>query len=137
MWFNLQSFSNFYAYNITKSNIKNLKLQQKYSKLSNNYQLKYVLSSEAPPVVERFWQMGGAFLNSRSRLSTQPFGVLRGFLRNLRKYGLRSLRKTPSEAIPPRTSMSHKRRIDLNPKTNQILAFGMQYLHHDLYNSRQ
>ena len=33
----------------------------------------------------------------RSRLSTQPLGVFRGFLRNSFKYGLGSLRKIPTE----------------------------------------
>ena len=45
----------------------------------------------------RKWKTGGVRFKPLSRLSTQPFGVLRGFLRNSRKYGLGSLRKTPTE----------------------------------------
>ena len=52
------------------------------------------------------WQSGNvrnlktrvARFKPRSRLS---FGVFRGFLRNSRKYGLISLRKTPTESSPP------------------------------------
>ena len=47
------------------------------------------------------WKTGGARFKPRSRLSTQPFGVSRGFLRNSHKYGLGSLRKTPTEGNPP------------------------------------
>ena len=44
---------------------------------------------------------GGARFKPLSRLSTYPFGVFRGFLQKSRKYGLGSLRKTPTEGIPP------------------------------------
>ena len=53
----------------------------------------------APPVAELFcaqsWQKGGARFNLRSRLSTYQFSVSRGFLQNLRKYGLESLKNSP------------------------------------------
>ena len=38
--------------------------------------------------------------NTGRALSTQPFGVFRGFLLNLRKYRLGSLRKTLTDGIP-------------------------------------
>ena len=49
-----------------------------------------------PPVAEKFrsqklYSIGGGF-NPWSRLSTQPFEVFRGFLQNLRKYRLGSLK---------------------------------------------
>ena len=40
------------------------------------------------------WKTGGARFKPRPRLSTYPFGVFRGFLRNLCKYGQGSLRNT-------------------------------------------
>ena len=49
----------------------------------------------------QIWQTGGARFNPQSRLSTQTLGVFPGFLQNSRKYGLGSLRKTPTEGIPP------------------------------------
>ena len=61
--------------------------------------------SMALPVAEQFcaenWQSGSARFILRSRLSTQPFGVFRGFLRNTRKYGLGFIRKTPTEGTAP------------------------------------
>ena len=63
------------------------------------------ISCEAPPVAEllcaQSWKMGGGKLNPRSCLSTEPFRVFRGFLRNSLKYGLGSLKKTPTEVILP------------------------------------
>ena len=47
------------------------------------------------------WKTGSARFKPRSRLSAHPFGVFRGFLRNSGKYGLGSLRKTPTEGTPP------------------------------------
>ena len=44
---------------------------------------------------------GGCEFNFRSRLSTQLFGVFRGFLRNSRRCELGSLRKTATDDIPP------------------------------------
>ena len=65
----------------------------------------------ALPVAERFcprnWKTRGDGFNSRSRLSTKPFGVFRGFLQNLHKYGLGSLRKTPMEGTPPQAQVPH------------------------------
>ena len=63
------------------------------------------IQTTALPVAEwvcvQSWKTGSARFYPRSRLSTQPFGVFRGFLRNSRKYGLGSFRKTPTEGIPP------------------------------------
>ena len=66
-----------------------------------------LIGVQASPVAERFcpqnWQTGGARFYSWTRLSTQPFGVFRGFLRNLRKLWLGSFRKTPLQrARPPK-----------------------------------
>ena len=47
------------------------------------------------------WKTGGTRFKPQSRLSTQPFGVFRGFLQNLRKCGLGSFRKIPMEGISP------------------------------------
>ena len=62
--------------------------------------------NKAPPVAERFsarnWQTGSAMFNPRSRLSTQPFGVFRSYLRNSHKYIIGSLRKTSTEDTPPK-----------------------------------
>ena len=59
----------------------------------------------APPVAERFcaqsWQTECGRFNPRSCLSTYPFGVFGGFLRNSHKYGLGSLRKTPMAGTLP------------------------------------
>ena len=46
-------------------------------------------------------KMGGARFKPQSRLSTQPFRVFRGFLRNSHKYGLGSLKKITKEGTPP------------------------------------
>ena len=58
----------------------------------------------ASPVTKRFcarnWQTGGSRFNSRSPLSTQPFGVFRSFHRNSRKYGLGYLTKILTESTP-------------------------------------
>ena len=74
-------------------------------------------------MVERFcvqsWQAGGARFNHRSYLSPQPFGDFRCFLRNSRKYGLESLRKTKNGGHSPYKPRSQKRIIDLNPTTNR------------------
>ena len=70
------------------------------------------------PVAERFcaqnWKKEGAGFDSRSRLSTQPFGVFRGFLRNSRKCGLGSLIKTPTEGIPSIVPDLTSEQFDLN-----------------------
>ena len=55
----------------------------------------------------------GAGFDSQSRLSTYPFGVFRGFLRNSRKYGLGFLRKTPHGGHSTYSPRSHKRTIGL------------------------
>ena len=55
----------------------------------------------------------------RWRLSTLPFAVFRGFLRNLRKYGLGSLRKTPHGEHPTHRPRSPVRQTALHPTTNQ------------------
>ena len=67
------------------------------------------------------WKTGGAWFKPRSRLSTQPFGVFRGFLRNSLKYGLGSHRKTSTEGTPP-TGLGPSEKISLktnNQPTNQ------------------
>ena len=53
------------------------------------------------------WKTGGARFKPWSRLSTKPFGVFRGFLRNSRKYGLGSLRKISTEGIQLIVTMKH------------------------------
>ena len=70
-------------------------------------------------VAERFypvnWQTGGAGFNPRSRLLTQPLGVCRGFLRNLYKYGLGSLRKISHREQPTHRPRSFLRQPALTP----------------------
>ena len=71
------------------------------------------------------WKTGGARFKPRSSLSTQPFGVFRGFLRNSRKYGIGSLRKTPAEGTPP-IGLGPYETIGLttnNQPTNTIIDF--------------
>ena len=53
---------------------------------------------------------GGANSNPRSRFSTYPLRVSRGFLQNSHKYGVGSIRTTPRD-------MSLDRDIFLNPTT--------------------
>ena len=59
------------------------------------------------------------FLRTQWRVQTtvalvdQAFGVIRGFLRNSRKYGLGSLRKTPTKDTPP---------MDPGPTSGQLAS---------------
>ena len=74
----------------------------------------------------RNWKTGDARFKSRSRLSTQPFGVFRGFLRNSRKSGLGSFRKTPTDCTPR-----------IGPGlTNRQLAFNLQSTNQPLVSGR-
>ena len=68
------------------------------------------------------WQTRGTMFKILSRMSTQPLGLFNGFLRNLRKYGLGSLKKTPTEGTPPYRPRSHDRTIGLTPSTNQLTS---------------
>ena len=65
------------------------------------------------------WKMGGDRFKPRSHLSTQPFGVFRGFLRNSRKHGLGSLRKTPHGGHFSYRTRSLVRQSAFVPTTNQ------------------
>ena len=84
-----------------------------------------------PPVVERFCPlnllMGGAGSTSglSCRSSHSEYSVV--FLRNLRKYGLGSLRKIPTKDIPPIVPTSTSGELDLSlqpqPDLNQYQNF--------------
>ena len=58
----------------------------------------------------------------RSRLSTQPFGVFRGFLRNTHKYKLGSLRKTPPRRAFHQQAQVPSETIGLNTTNNNFLS---------------
>ena len=63
------------------------------------------------------WKKGGTRFKPRVRLSTQPFGVFGGFLRNSHKYFLGSLRKTLTEGIPPTDPGPSRGQLALKPTT--------------------
>ena len=90
-----------------------------------------VILFKAPPVAKRVCaqsrQTRGARFNPWSRLSMQPFGVFRGFLRNSRKYGLGSLRKTPTEGTSPTGPGPTSEQLALNLQpTNQPTNYSAQ-----------
>ena len=65
--------------------------------------------SLAPPVaVLKNQQTGGARFIPRSRLSTYPFRVFSGFLRNSCKYELGSFRKTPRKTFHPQAQVTRE-----------------------------
>ena len=72
------------------------------------------------PTQPKSWQTGDARFYFQSHQSTQPFGVFQGLLKNSHKYGLGSLRKTPTERHSPYRPRSHKRTIGLNPTTTKL-----------------
>ena len=69
------------------------------------------------------WNTGGARFNPQSRFLTYPFRVFHGFLRNLCKYGLGSLRKTPTEGTPNIVPDPTSRQLDsiLQPTNPQAI----------------
>ena len=81
-----------------------------------------LLEAVAPPVAQpqrSKLEDDGARFKPRSRLSTQPFGVFRGFLRNSRKYELGPFRQTPQGGHSTYRPRSLVRQLALIPITNQ------------------
>ena len=78
------------------------------------------------------WYTGSAWFNSRSRQSTQPFGVFRGFFRNSRKYGLGFLRKIPVEGIPP-IGLGLRETTGLNPYNQPTIHQEIIHIIHCFY----
>ena len=69
---------------------------------------------------------GATGFHPRTGLSTSPFGVFRDFLRNLRKYGLGSFRKTRTENTPP--TGPNPRCRQLNPTTQpSVYGIGLRF----------
>ena len=73
------------------------------------------------------WKIGGARFKSLSQLSTQPFGVFQGFLRNSHKNGLGSIRKTPTEVTSPldRGPISWQLAFNLQPTNQSLLTIAV------------
>ena len=88
-----------------------------------------------PAINAQNWKMGDARFKPWSLLSTKPFRVFRGFLRNLLKYGLGSLKKTLHREHSSYNPRSHKRTIGLKTYNQQqinlssnIFIFGILLL---------
>ena len=64
--------------------------------------------------------MGSARFKHQSSLSTQPFGIFRGFPRNSRKYRLVSLRKNLTEGTSPIGPCSTSGQMALKPTTQLV-----------------
>ena len=71
---------------------------------------------------DRNWKTRGARFKPPSRLSTKPFGVFRGFLRNSRKQELGSLRKTPTEGTSPVGPGSRSGQLALKTTTKHLFS---------------
>ena len=114
-----KKFKWYLKFYIVFSNIKkNIDINYHFIKLNGN-SLKRCKCDylKRPYSIKQMPHQLSSSCNPLSCLTTKPFGVFRGFLRNLRKYGLWSLRKTPHSEHTPCRSRSYRWTIGLNSTT--------------------